>query len=399
MKLHKLLGTRLLAFVVLLAGLEAYLWSSTRFGQLVVTESSERFGWVMLPDQSRWSREGDIPEVINNFGYRDRDWDPPRRAAGGEGWVKDDGLLRVAVLGQSMTYGTSVAIEDTWPRALEAALAADLEARGDPRRVLVMNFAVQGYVLEQMERVYEDHVRPFRPDVLLVPLHMGDILPMPQTVAEADFRYRRPWFRTATRDLLHRQVVGKWIPRPRAPGPPPPDTGGLRHHVRTDPRNPALFKTWSIAGGHLNSMQERVQADGGRLGVVVLPTLWQLMDPDRLDVSFQLTSWAERRAVVHPEWPRIPILKARREFGAAQETLTRAIVARLQTRGPDGTPLAPNPDGLPDGPKGENTLPPDWPGFDQRLFLQQDVGHYNPAGHRLLGETVFARGKAADFWP
>ena len=58
------------------------------------------------------------------------------------------------------------------------ALAKSLQKSGDSRTVEVMNFAVQGYVFEQMARVYEDKIRPYAPDLLIVPVHPHDIVPM-----------------------------------------------------------------------------------------------------------------------------------------------------------------------------------------------------------------------------
>jgi len=386
-KLHTLLGWRLAGFLLVCCALELYLWSFTTYGQLVVTERSERYGWQMLPSQSRWSREGDVQECINSDGYRDREWDAPREA--GDGFEPDGSLLRVAVLGNSMTYGTSVPIEDTWPRVVEEHLARDLAQRGDARTALVMNFAVQGYALEQMQRVYEDRVRPFRPDVLLVPLHVGDILPVPQFVGEPKLRYRRPWFRTATRDLLYREAWGKWIPLAAVPpGEAPPDVQGQKDLLRNNPRSPQLFGMWSQAGARLNALQEDVEAGGGRLAVVILPTLEHLLAPGAPDPSLQLGPWAEQRNAARPSSPPVVVISARAEFGEAQETLSRAILARFE-KGVEG---------LPQSKKGLRYLPEDLTGFDERLFLQQDVGHYSLRGHRLLGDVVFERGAAAELW-
>lgn len=386
MKLYTLLGWRLAGFLLVCCALELYLWSFTTYGQLVVTERSERFGWQMLPSQSRWSREGDVEERINSDGYRDREWDAPREA--GDGFEKDASLLRVAVLGNSMTYGTSVPIEDTWPRVLEEHLARDLAQRGDARTALVMNFAVQGYALEQMQRVYEDRVRPYRPDVLIVPLHVGDILPVPQFVGEPKLRYRRPWFRTATRDLLYREAWGRWIPAAALPPEAAVPEVDYKPLLRDDPQSPKLFRLWSQAGARLNALQEDVEARGGRLAIVILPTLEHLLAPKSVDPSFQLEPWAEQRNAARPGSPPVVVISARTEFAQAQEILSRAILARF----PAGV------EGLPQDKKKMRYLPEDLTGFDERLFLEQDVGHYSARGHRLLGGVVFERGAAAGLW-
>ncbi len=375
MKHFRYIGWRFLAFVLLLGGLELYLRKFTTYGQLVVTERTERLGWRMVPSQSRWSREGDVPEVINSDGFRDREWDEPEEG---------EAVFRVAVLGQSMTYGTSVAIEETWPRVLEEKLRADFAARGDAREVLVMNFAVQGYTLEQMVRNHADNVAPFRPDVVIVPLHTGDVAPMPASADEFDFKYRRAWFRTATRDLLNREVVGKWMPRP-APivDPNAPEPINYQHLLKTNPRDKRAQRLWAQAGGRMDELHRRVDADGGRLALVILPILADLLAPEREDPSAYWGPWASRRS----EPSTVPLVKAREEFSQGQELLLRKLIERFGVV-----------ERLPLSPTGMRTIPRDVPGADDSLFLYQDVGHYSARGHRLLGEAVFEQLRAAGLW-
>lgn len=220
------IGARTLACVGVLVLLELGAHHLGNFGKWVVQEQSARYGWRMLPDQHGWSRDYDIPEVINAWGYRDeRDWDPPRTDAEGRA-VNDPGLFRVAVLGNSMTYGTSVAVEDTWPRELEALLDAELERRADARDALVMNFAVQGYTFEQMARVYDDQIRAWRPDLLIWPLIPPDVRPMRPARDDAEYGLRRSVIRTATYDLLRHYVIHKWIPEPAREAPAPDAASG-----------------------------------------------------------------------------------------------------------------------------------------------------------------------------
>jgi hypothetical protein len=145
----KLIGPRLVACLVALLAFEQGLYHLGGWGRWPVTERSRFVGWRMLPDQDRWSRDHTIPERINDWGFRDRDWGPAPSE-------KDPGVYRVCVVGNSMTYGTSVHEEEVWTRRLEGLLQAELDARGDGRRALVMNLAVQGYTFDQMVRAYEE---------------------------------------------------------------------------------------------------------------------------------------------------------------------------------------------------------------------------------------------------
>jgi lysophospholipase L1-like esterase len=208
------IGPRTIACVLTLVALELALYHLGNFGKWVVQEQVERYGWQMLPDQDGWSREYDIPERINAWGFRDdRDWEAPRLDAEGRP-AGDPHLFRVAVVGNSMTYGTSVPVDETWPQVLEGLIADELERRGDPRRALVMNFAVQGYTFEQMARLYEDRVRRWRPDLLVWPLLTPDMRPMRPARDDFDYGFRRLVIRTAIYDFLRRHVIHRWIPEP-----------------------------------------------------------------------------------------------------------------------------------------------------------------------------------------
>jgi len=137
-----------------------------------------------------------------------------------------------------------------------------------------------------------------------------------------------------------------------------------------------------------------VEDDGGRLAVVVLPTLEHLVAPETEDASVQLLPWAENRNA-RPGATPVTVISARAEFAAAQETLSRAIVARYPPKPDDkGTAV----ERLPQTDKAMRYLEPDLAGFDERLFLEQDVGHYSARGHRLLGDVVYERGAEAGLW-
>lgn len=97
---------------------------------------------------------------FNSDGYR-----------GPEFPAREEGVLRVALVGDSFTYGTAVAFEDTLGEQLERELAA----RGVPAQVL--NFGVPGYGAQNVAAVVEHRALPLDPDVVLYVFYSNDVDP------------------------------------------------------------------------------------------------------------------------------------------------------------------------------------------------------------------------------
>ncbi|TAJ18650.1 MAG: hypothetical protein EPO68_07525 [Planctomycetota bacterium] len=91
---------------------------------------------------------------VNPQGFRDREY--PQ--------AKPDGALRVAVLGDSVTYGTGVDLKDTLPKQLER----ELHELCAGRRVEVLNFGVYAYNPRQEVALLEYRALAFDPDIVLL---------------------------------------------------------------------------------------------------------------------------------------------------------------------------------------------------------------------------------------
>jgi lysophospholipase L1-like esterase len=384
------IGPRTLTVAMLVAALELSLRHFGGYGQWVATEQSERAGWRMLPDQAAWSRDLAVPEQINASGFRDREWDPPARDEHGR-WIRDERVFRVALVGQSMTYGTHVPIEQTWGRVLEAHLREDFAARGVERQPLVMNFAVQGYVFEQMARVYEDHIRPFRPDLLIVPNHPHDITPMKPAQDDADYDFRRPILRTAAFDWLNRHVINRWIPPP----PPTPDARAalLSAQAVDDSITERPFardnqEHWVAMAKRLDAVREQLAEDGGRLVLVTLPRWRSIFEPQLLGADTKWRPYAESRPpTVHTDplpafRPPMEALRAEILAKGLPATTTHDL-STLHWTDAQGV--------VRDGTQLERA--------GDSLFYLDDTGHYTAAGHALLGAEVFAALRAAKAVP
>jgi len=75
--------------------------------------------------------------------------------------AKMPGELRVLCLGDSMTFGTGIAFEDTWPIQLKGQLQAE-----DSRPVSVINAGLQGVSLSRLTAAYEQKWLQWHPDVV-----------------------------------------------------------------------------------------------------------------------------------------------------------------------------------------------------------------------------------------
>jgi|GEM_PF-287926 len=112
----------------------------------------------------------DAPNAINSHGMRDGD--VARQKAGG--------VFRIAVVGDSLTYGWRVAIEDCYVKKLEALLneksARARETAAEGKGFEVLNFGVSGYNTEQELIVLREKVLGFEPDLVIVGFVPNDIL-------------------------------------------------------------------------------------------------------------------------------------------------------------------------------------------------------------------------------
>jgi lysophospholipase L1-like esterase len=75
--------------------------------------------------------------------------------------AKAPGELRVLCLGDSVTFGTGIAYEDTWPAQLKDKLAGDSD-----RPVSVINAGLQGVSLADLTAAYEKKWAQWNPDVV-----------------------------------------------------------------------------------------------------------------------------------------------------------------------------------------------------------------------------------------
>lgn len=131
---------------------EAILERAAREGSYLVADA--RLGWVIGP--SRRSANG--PYFSSAEGLRS--------PSPGVAFRERAASRRIALVGDSFTFGLEVSYADSWGHQLERALGPDVQ---------VLNFGVDGYGVDQAYLRYARDVRPWHPDVVILGLINHDL--------------------------------------------------------------------------------------------------------------------------------------------------------------------------------------------------------------------------------
>jgi len=97
---------------------------------------------------------------INSMGLRDDELRP-----------RTEFDFRIVIIGDSMTFGHGVEVDEAFPSVLERLYAE----RGDGRRVDVVNAAVKGYGTDQYYALFQHRLRRLQPDLLIVAFYLNDV--------------------------------------------------------------------------------------------------------------------------------------------------------------------------------------------------------------------------------
>ena len=98
---------------------------------------------------------------INSLGMRDKEY----------AVEKPPGVARIAILGDSFTFGNGVPEEATFANVLEASL----NASRDDTTYEVMNFGVKGYDTGQELATLREVALPLEPDLIVVAYYLNDV--------------------------------------------------------------------------------------------------------------------------------------------------------------------------------------------------------------------------------
>jgi lysophospholipase L1-like esterase len=198
---------------------------------------------------------------INSQGLRDREY----------AYDRAPGVARVAMLGDSLTLGWGVALDDTWSKRLERMFA------GEGRGVEVLNFGVGNYNTAQEVSAFLKEGAKYRPDVVVLNYFINDAEPAP--------RYRDFGF-VERNSYAYVYFKGRWDVFRRMTG----TAEDWRAYYRTLYAGAA--QGWGEARRGLDRLAAYCKANGIRLLLVHHPELRQLKDYPFADVTERLRAWA-----------------------------------------------------------------------------------------------------------
>ncbi|HOK07712.1 MAG TPA: SGNH/GDSL hydrolase family protein, partial [Syntrophales bacterium] len=121
----------------------------------------------------------------NSFGFRDGEWKQP----------KGSGVIRIMCLGDSLTFGNAVRVEETYPKVLEKKLRTQF---GDCE---VITAAVGGWSLYDEYNFLTAEGYKYQPDIIVLGFYINDFFAKysfsPQIILTEDLRLegRPEWLR------------------------------------------------------------------------------------------------------------------------------------------------------------------------------------------------------------
>ena len=391
--LKRYVGWRALIVAVGLIGLEFGLQQKTHYGDWVVMNKHQTYGWKMLPDQDVWSRWYDIPIRINNWGYRGPDWEAPLQDDDGN-YVKDESVFRVAILGDSMTYGICVPYEDIYSKLLEDKLKEDFQRRGIKKRPVVMNFAVQNYVFLQGTLIYEDEIRNWKPDLVVAPLSPHTVLPFGGGEPPIEFPYASSVLRTASYDYLFKKWISPMtkelsvakltVGKPGSETPAWPSLADeevnlqeLEAEFNKTPYQAKFRKYWLDDIERKAQMTQQLEEHGGKLVVFCLPIYFPLINPQARTPHNNYKFWAEQIQAGPEDANDAYAIDGYPQARKDMENLSLEIEQYAAAQRAAGQP------------EDFVAAMPSFQYRDEYLLLVKDRGHYSPRGHESVAQALF----------
>lgn len=263
-----------------------------------------KVGHRLAPGQQSYTHS--FPVVTNSYGMRDREFLA----------VPATGVVRILCLGDSLTFGDGVAVEDTYPKQLEVRLG-----RRGAVQYEVINAGVPSYDTWQEVVYFEEWGWRLKPTTVVIGFYANDVVPKPAKINAAltgDGMLRRQGFGGVLPDfvvhtlkrsrllLFLRDRVGKLNNLVS------PSSQFLHQQSLLDGTpNPFVERGWQEVDSSLRRMAALKREKGFELLLVIFPMAEQLLrDSSRAYYQSRVRAIADKYAI-----PSIDLLDSyKREF-------------------------------------------------------------------------------------
>jgi len=187
----------------------AYKGREVHFGHMLVASQDRRMVYELIPNLDLlWAGH---PVKTNSMGWRDHEFT----------LEKPPDTIRIAALGDSVTFGWLIGMEDTIPKALETVL--NQFSKGP--RFEVMNFGIPGYNTAMEHEVLAARALAFKPDVVVLQFEIND-MDLPTFILKPENHWRldkcylwdfirsRRWRWSRARTEVVSNLAGLELPKP-----------------------------------------------------------------------------------------------------------------------------------------------------------------------------------------
>lgn len=257
-----------------------------RFRSSPFRQYDPNIGVALIPNKKVHHNRGCFEGVVetNSFGMRDRE----RTLA------KPPGVFRIALLGDSVIEAVHVKPEEVVNIQLEKLL------RAKGYNVEVLNFGVEGIGTTQELLIYEQKVRQFRPDLVLLTFTWNDIMNN-SSVIQPEVYGIQSWYAAyydlgPDGNLVFRPVERRWFNGIRTwleshsvllyyleriwfridYAPTKWDGLPVYWGVYGDPLSPDWSKAWQVTDKVMGLTKDTVTGDGAKFMVLSWPDFWEI---------------------------------------------------------------------------------------------------------------------------
>lgn len=136
---------------------------SSFYRQLLASGGGRRLSYLIYDDVMGWTLG---PNRTSANGQYYTSAEGIRAPGAGVSFAKVSAKTKIALVGDSFTFGDNVVYEESWGYLLEKALGPEFE---------VLNFGVPGYAVDQAYLRYEKDVRPWHPKLVIFGFISDDV--------------------------------------------------------------------------------------------------------------------------------------------------------------------------------------------------------------------------------